>query len=181
MPRAIVYDTPSVQRAYRELRESADGSLGVVAPQQRRKLRRKAEQQVATAPAQNDVGAPRDDYAARIAKYVPVELITLTTLAFAAFEPKDTMVWVFVAIGALLNAAYWFVLAIKGKEEARPRWFSYVLSAVAYFLWAVATVAAVGAELGANTPTQQTFFLALAAFAVPGLDIAFENIDRKGR
>jgi hypothetical protein len=116
-----------------------------------------------------------DGYLEKIAKYVPAELVTLTTLAFAALAPTGTWVWVLVAGGAVANVLYLWGTALQGREATpMPRWYFYPLSALALVLWSIAVIGAVGGEIGisgSNAETEKTFVLALAAFLVPLADV----------
>jgi hypothetical protein len=123
--------------------------------------------------------ASRDDLLARIAKYVPAEMITLVTLGFAAFPPDGNTVWVFVAIGAVLNVIYLFGTALSTAGAPRPPWFFYLLSAAAFVGWALVTVDAVQEKAGLdgdNATTQQGFILLGTAIFIPLVDIFFSRI-----
>jgi hypothetical protein len=119
---------------------------------------------------------PRTDgFLEKIAKYVPAESITLTTLAFAALTPTGADVWWLVAGGAAANVLYLFGTALQSRKETKemPRWFFYPLSALALALWSLAVIGVVGSEFGiggSNAEAQKTFALAFAAFLVPLLD-----------
>jgi hypothetical protein len=117
----------------------------------------------------------------KIAKYVPAEMITLTTLAFAALTPSGDDVWWLVAGGALANMLYLFGTALQARKETKemPRWYFYPLSGAALFLWALAVIPVVGSGFGieeGNAEAQKTFALAFAAFLVPLLDIIATGI-----
>lgn len=116
-----------------------------------------------------------DGYLEKIAKYVPAELVTLTTLAFAALTPTGTWVWVLVAGGAIANMLYLWGTALQGRALAPlPRWYFYPLSALALVLWSIAIIGTVGREIGisgSNAEVEKTFVLALAAFLVPLADV----------
>jgi hypothetical protein len=116
-----------------------------------------------------------DGFLEKIAKYVPAESITLTTLAFAALTPTGSDVWWLVAAGAAANVLYLFGTALQSRKETKemPRWFFYPLSALALALWSLAVIGVVGSEFGiggSNAQAQKTFALAFAAFLVPLLD-----------
>ena len=115
-----------------------------------------------------------DGYLEKLAKYVPAESITLTTLAFAALEPSSSQVWWLVAAGALANVLYLFGTALQGRQETpMPRWYFYLLSAMALVLWSIAIIGPVGTKAGisgGNAEAAKTFVLAAAAFLIPLLD-----------
>ena len=161
MPRSIVYRNPAPV--------AAEGA----AP---------AEAAVAAAAA-----APsRDDLLARIAKYVPAEMITLATLGFAAFPPDGNTVWIYVAIGAVLNVIYLVGAAMGSSGTPMPPWFYYVLSAVAFVGWTLATLDVVQSKAGLtgdNATTQQGFILLATAIFIPILDVGLSrafHVDEPG-
>lgn len=118
-----------------------------------------------------------DGYLEKLAKYVPAESITLTTLAFAALTPSSGAVWWLVAGGAVANVVYLYGTALAGRAEApMPRWYFYLLSALALVLWSIAIIGVVGTKAGiesTNADAAKTFVLAAAAFLVPLLDGIF--------
>jgi len=121
-----------------------------------------------------------DGYLEKLAKYVPAESITLTTLAFAALEPSSSDVWWLVAAGAVANVLYLFGTALQGRREApMPRWYFYLLSAGALVLWSIAIIGPVGTKAGisgSNAEAAKTFVLAAAAFLIPLLDSIITGI-----
>jgi hypothetical protein len=146
----------------------------------RNSLLKKAESKAAkpgkappTAPAESDDIAGKDDFLSKIAKYVPAETITITTLAFAALNPTGNDIWWILIAGAALNVLYLLSTALAAPKTPLPRWYFYFLSIPAYGLWAAAIIGAVGGKVGiggADAEIEQTFVLALAAFLVPALD-----------
>jgi hypothetical protein len=126
-------------------------------------------------------GGEGDGPLEKIAKYVPAEMITITTLAFAAIKPSGTDVWLLVAAGAAANMLYLFGAALQARKASKemPRWYFYPLSALALFLWALAVIPSVGSGFGfesGNEEAQKTFALAFAAFLVPLLDVIATGI-----
>ena len=115
-----------------------------------------------------------DGYLDKIAKYVPAEIVTLTTLAFAALTPRSNAVWWLVAGGAIANALYLYGTALSASAKTpMPRWYFYPLSGLALVLWAIAVIGPVSSKVGisgSNATTKKTFVLAVAAFLVPLLD-----------
>ena len=187
VPRTIVYDPPVLQAVVHRVTAASAVIPGPIAPFQRRKLRLEAEAEVAKIP-KDDVPvstgtSSRDDYFSRIAKYVPAEMITLTTMGFAAFAPTGSVVGLWVAGGALANVIYLLGMGVSGDPAQRPRWFFYVLSVPAYVLWATATVdavSAVGGISGSGADAKKAFVLAVAAFIIPAIDVVLEHLGRGG-
>jgi hypothetical protein len=180
MARAIVYDDPRVQAHYAALvaKETAPSI------REKRRLRHQAEAQ-ATAKLPPEAPDPadlptKDDYLAKLAKYVPAEAITLATLGFAAIKPDGGAVWWVLAGFAVANVVYLLGTALAVQHDTpRPRAHFYLLSAVAFGLWAAAILTPVQEELGIGTAdleTWQTFILAGAAFVIPALDSILTHV-----
>lgn len=125
-----------------------------------------------------------DGFMEKVAKYLPAESITITTLAFAALTPKGAAVWWLVVAGAVANVLYLFGTALQARKEApMPPFYFYVLSAAALTLWSIAVVSVVGTEAGikgSNAEAQKTFVLALAAFAIPLADVVITGLKEMG-
>jgi len=123
-----------------------------------------------------------DGYISKLAKYVPAEMIAIATGFFAAFSVDGAMVWFLVGLGVVLNVVYLYTLGVKSDEEssAPPKYF-YVLSGLAFVLWAASTIDAVAAESMLSSEVQRAFILALAAFLVPLLDTLCGVIAKRGQ
>jgi hypothetical protein len=126
-----------------------------------------------------------DGYLDKIAKYVPAESVTITTLAFAAFKPTGLLIWIFVAAGAIANVLYLFGTALQARSRfPMPRCYFYALSAIALVLWAMAVINVVSIKAGIKGPNadaQKTFVLAAAAFFVPLLDTIATGLTNRKR
>jgi hypothetical protein len=182
LPRGIVYDDPTLRQQYASL--AAETSLSAIAPKARYELRRRAGANVSitNAPATaSPPGLEKDGFATKIAKYVPAEVVTVVSLGFAAFPPHGTTVWAWVGAGAVVNVLYLLSSAVaQPNKYPRPRWYFYLLSAIAFVLWATAVLGPVRHEAGLtgrNEAAQQTFLLAAAAFALPLLDTLLGWLD----
>ncbi len=182
MGRGINYEPARVSSRYAELiserQQHEEHPLGV---KERANLLDQAREHPApeAAPAAAAPPAENDDFLAKIAKYVPAEMVTLTTLAFAAIKPGGAGVIVVVILGALLNVGYLFGTALATPATPPPRWYFYVLSVIAFGFWAAAIIAPFGEKVGINgtdIETKQTFALALAALIVPTLDSIATNL-----
>lgn len=183
MPRAVVYESPAVQAHYAELVQESETSPLRRGENERALLeeaRKKAEQgEPPTQPTKEGTQTGKDAYLEKIAKYVPAEIITLTTLAVAALNPGGSTIWWIIGVGALANVLYLFGTALAATSSPLPRWYFYALSIMAYAFWAAAIIPQVGDKVGIggeNAETEQTFALALAAFFVPLLDSIFTNL-----
>jgi hypothetical protein len=187
VPRAIVYEPPAVQAHYAELVREAE------TPARHRTKRERTLLQEARAKADANEPAPRkpmeegaqtgkDSYLEKIAKYVPAEVVTLTTLAVAAFRPAGDTIWWIVALGALANALYLFGTAVAATRTPMPRWYFYPLAVAAYLVWAAAIIPEFGQKVGIggdNAQTEQTFALAVGAFLIPLLDSIMTNLSAR--
>lgn len=183
MPRYVTYDDPAVQAEFAEsVKADNVANTRRPAPQRRRQLRKEAETAARTetrdaqpAPATGVATQTKDDYLAKIAKYVPAESITAVMLMFAAFKPhSSTAIWLYVAAGSVANVIYLLSIALAAPPtRPRPRWFFYALSLGAFWLWAIATIDAVQKQAqitGDGAQAKQTAILAGAAFLIPALD-----------
>jgi hypothetical protein len=188
IPRTIVYDDPQVQAHYAALVAERPEALSI---RQKRGLRKQAEvladtkQQPLPKDAPDPANLPtKDDYLAKLAKYVPAEAITVATLGFAAIKPAGDAVWWVLAAFAAANVVYLLGTALATQEATpRPRGHFYVLSVIAFALWAAAILAPVQQKLGiaaADLETWQTFILAGAAFIIPAVDSIASHIDVQG-
>ena len=114
-----------------------------------------------------------DGFASRVAKYVPAEMVSIAVLFFGVFKITGAAIWIYVAIGAVLNALYLWTVSRAAADTPNPRAWFYFLSALAFVLWSLAMIDAVAAEAGLSGDTsqgQRAFMLALTAFAIPALD-----------
>jgi hypothetical protein len=184
VPRTIVYDTPLAQAAM----ESAE-------PSQKRRptgppaeARRKANDVAAAEPGElraEAVSMPvKDDYTAKIAKYVPGEVVSVSIAGFAAFDPTGNWVWVGLVLGILANLVYLFGTAGTLQAASRPRVYFYALSCLAFVFWAAATIPQVRDAFGLGDPGDEqkaSYLLVAAAFLLPALDTFFDRLELRGR
>lgn len=186
MARAVVYEPPAVQAEYAELVKEEETS-GLSRARKESDLLSDAREKAANTdpppadPVKEGTQEGNDSYLEKIAKYVPVEIVTLTTLAVAAIQPAGDTIWVIILAGAFANVLYLFGTALAATTTPLPRLYFYPLSIIAYVIWAAAIVPEFGDKVGIggdNFETEQTFALALAAFLVPLLDSIFSNFSR---
>ncbi len=177
MIRTVVYDDPLVQEHYAEL---ASGKLGLFAPRERRDLRVEAEAKVAegaNAPAAKDGSTQaKDTVPTKLVKYVPAEVVTVTAGGFAAFNPTGDWLWTSLAVAALVNVLYLFTTAAMADPKIpRPRFYFYLLSALALVVWAIATIKPVEKAMHL-TIDKAAYILVAGTFAIPLLDSFFTVI-----
>ena len=174
----MVYDDPIAQV---KLAEDDHGGLPTgpnVAARRRvnRRTTRATEEEKARA-AELPV---KDDYTAKIAKYVPAEVVGVSVAGFAAFNPTDWWIWVGIGLGIFANLLYLIGNAVRLDPVSRPRWFFYILSAVAFLAWALATIPQVRSKFdlaGAGNDQKAAYILAAAAFGLPLLDTLGNSIE----
>ena len=187
MPRTVVHDSPLVQQHYAALIDAELAGRGGASSRRRRvstreaiRLRKTAQQDASSGTAVQGAAAPTvgaDDYLSKLVKYVPAETIAIVTLGFGVFGPEGNWVWFWLCLAAAANVVYLSATALALPQTApRPRVYLYVLSALAFLAWAVATVPAARTAAhisGANANQRAGFVLAAAAFLIPALDTIF--------
>jgi len=184
VPRTIVYDTPLAQAAM----ESAEPSRKRRPTGPPAEARRKANDAAAAEPGElraEAVTMPvKDDYTAKIAKYVPGEVVSVSIAGFAAFDPTGNWVWVGLVLGILANLVYLFGTAGTLQAASRPRVYFYALSCLAFVFWAAATIPQVRDAFGLGDPGDEekaSYLLVAAAFLLPALDTFFDRLELRGR
>ncbi|MFI7585472.1 hypothetical protein ACIB24_00180 [Spongisporangium articulatum] len=119
-----------------------------------------------------------DGYASKLAKYVPVEVITLATSFFAVFQVGRGWVYFWLAVATVANAVYLVAIGVQQPPETRPENYFYVLATFAFLFWAAATIDAVATTFGLSGGTgagQRAFVLAFAALFIPAVDSLFSS------
>lgn len=130
----------------------------------------------------------RDGYLAKLIKYVPAEVVAVFggIVALAAnINPDNTndnvyVVWVFFGFLALTPAYFW-LRSNNLPNEDRPTWYFYILSILAFAVWAVAISANTREALGllsiSISPGLSEFILAIGAFLIPFIDEVLSSLD----
>ena len=176
MPRTVVYDTPIVQAELQKA-EATTGVRKTVGPTaaSRRAATTAANQTPPTAADEKAaVDKPtKDDYPAKLAKYVPGEVVAVSLAGFAAFGPTGNWVWLGLAIAILANIIYLGQQGANLAAASRPRPYFYILSCVAFVFWAAATIPQVRDKFGLDgeaNADKAAYILFAAAFTIPALD-----------
>lgn len=175
MPRTVVYDTPIVQAELQKA-EATTGARKATGPTaaSRRAATTAAEQTPTAAVEKAAVDKPtKDDYPAKLAKYVPGEVVAVSLAGFAAFGPTGNWVWLGLAIAIVANLIYLGQQAAKLAVASRPRPYFYILSCVAFVFWAAATIPQVRDKFGLDgevNADKAAYILFAAAFTIPALD-----------
>ena len=184
MPRTVVYDPPIVQAALQTAEPTGARRPTGPSAQKRRKA---TEVAAAEAPdlQTEAVSMPvKDDYTAKIAKYVPGEVVSVSIAGFAAFDPTGAWVWVGLVLGILANLLYLFGTAGTLQAASRPRVYFYVLSCLAFVFWAAATIPQVRDKFGLGDlgdEDKASYLLVAAAFLLPALDTFFDRLELRGQ
>ena len=111
----------------------------------------------------------QDTYGDKLVKYIPAEVIAFFVPAYAlvksATDPDD---WakILVLVQCILGTVgYLFIRSPKGNP---PRWYFYVLAAIAFLAWAIGT-SDIGLLLGIAEELSK-FTLLAGVFLVPMVD-----------
>jgi len=184
VPRTIVYDTPIVQAALQTAEPSSARRPTGPPAEKRRKAGKVAAAEPSGLQAEAVSMPVKDDYTAKIAKYVPGEVVSVSIAGFAAFDPTGAWVWFGLVLGILANLVYLFGTAGSLQTASRPRVFFYVLSCLAFVFWAAATIPQVRDEFGLGDPGDEdkaSYLLVAAAFLLPALDTFFDRLELRGK
>jgi hypothetical protein len=83
-----------------------------------------------------------DDYLARLAKYIPAEIIALYVAMVAAAPQSDhhyeVILWVIFGLNAVLVPIYMWIVTSRDPGKKQPLWIQVVLATVAFPVWAFA-------------------------------------------
>lgn len=191
MPRTVIYDTPIVQ-AELQVTETTRGRKPTGPTRGRKPTgptaadRRDAYKTGPTAPAEAAaIEKPlKDDYASKLAKYVPGEVVAVSLAGFAAFGPTGNWVWFALGLGLAANFIYLAQLAAGLSLASRPRPYFYVLSSVAFVFWAAATIPQVRGKFGLDgevNADKAAYLLFAAAFTIPALDTILNDWEMQER
>jgi len=177
VPRTVVYDDPIAQA---RLAEDDPGRTKTPTAAARRRVDRKTVPATEVEKVQAAELPVKDDYTSKIAKYVPAEVVAVSVAGFAAFNPTGRWIWGGIALGIGANLLYLIGSAVRLDPVSRPRWFFYILSAVAFLAWALATIPQVRSKFhlaGTDNDQKAAYILAAAAFGLPLLDTLGNSIE----
>lgn len=125
-----------------------------------------------TAPVQATVTAspapPVDDYKDKLVKFVPAEVVAFFAPIASLVRERPALLIFSALLGLIATPAYLWVTAKKLDPGLRPPLHNYVLSTVAFGVWALAT-----SDLGAMVhmdPVVSAFTLGATVFLVPLID-----------
>jgi hypothetical protein len=113
---------------------------------------------------------PDDDYTTRLLKYIPAEAIALYTALIAGAAGQGWKVQLLlVGIGAVGDLLYLGYHVSRVKSENRPLPHYYVLSVVAFIVWAAITNPDFAATLHVNQ-FWRGIILVVTVFFIPLVD-----------
>lgn len=110
--------------------------------------------------------AAADQYADKLVKYVPAEVLAFYLPAFALFE-ADAGRWAVAILGAL-GTVLWTLVAAKRNKTPLP-WFYPTLALLAYAAWAIG-VSALGTDVLGFSKEVATLIVLVAILAIPAVD-----------
>ena len=110
---------------------------------------------------------PGNDYWAKLAKYVPAEVVAVFIPVMAAWNTSKAEAAGVLVAGAGLNLLYHYWRSLN--ENTRLRKFFWVLATIAFGCWAIGTSADAQRLVGLSA-TKAAAILAAAAFLVPMVD-----------
>lgn len=85
-----------------------------------------------------EASAEKEDYAGRLLKYIPAEVVGFYVAAAALFAPATrNQLWVIFALGFVLVPIYFYFVAARDKNK-KPLWPQIILATVAYPVWVFA-------------------------------------------
>jgi hypothetical protein len=175
VPRTVVYDDPIAQARLAEDDPDAKPSRAA-----RKRVNRRTGPATDAEKTQAVELPVKDDYTAKIAKYVPAEVVAVSVAGFAAYNPTGRWIWFGIVLGIVANLVYLGGNAVRLDPVSRPRWFFYILSAVAFLAWALATIPQVRSKFdlaGTENDQKAAYILAAAAFGLPLLDTLGNSIE----
>jgi len=118
-----------------------------------------------------------DGYTERLSKYIPAEVLAAFLPLVGLTGNRGMLLYIAFWTGVLATVVYLYIRARQETDpKKRPRWFFYVFAVVAFFAWAMATSDPIRNLFGWMDELSARFALALAAFAIPALDLAIDAL-----
>lgn len=115
-----------------------------------------------------------DDYAGKLVKFVPAEVLAFFAPMAAAVESRNSLLIAATIIGFLATPAYLWYGAQKLPPEQKPLVHLYPLSAIAFLTWALGT-SSIGSLIGLDSITT-SFILGTSVFLIPLVDGLLERV-----
>ena len=125
-------------------------------------------------PAAPSVGAgmsptpPVDDYKDKLVKFVPAEVIAFFAPIASLVQDRPGLLITAASLGLVATPTYLWTSSRSLTPTQRPPLHNYVLSALAFAVWAVAT-SHLGTMVGLD-PVAKAFTLGATVFLIPLVD-----------
>ena len=129
-----------------------------------------------TAPEPTAPKSTGDGYTERLSKYIPAEVLAAFLPLVGLTGNRGLLLRIAFVVGLIATVMYLYIHALQETDSTkRPRWFFYPLAVAAFIAWAVGTSDAVRGLFGWDE-IDATFALAMAAFAIPVLDLLIDRV-----
>lgn len=112
---------------------------------------------------------PPDNYADKLVKYVPAEVLAFALPAAAVNAGNDTWLKAIIGIGVATTPLYHFAASRTAPPQLKPKPAFYALSAVAFVPWILGASLAVAQMTGWGQGAVTTILL-LSLLIIPLLD-----------
>lgn len=112
-------------------------------------------------------GKPGDSVLEKLAKYVPAETVAFYVPAYAIAKAHGSSIcWAILTVGLIGTIIYLVAVADSANP---PRWYFYLLSGIAFIVWAMAT-SSVEVDLFQWGEWVGELLLFVAVFLIPIID-----------
>ena len=110
----------------------------------------------------------KDSYGDKLLRYIPAEVIGFYILAYPFMKDQGRAWQIIVFLVTLVGLLGWLIVRARA-EETKPRWWFFLLSAIAFVAWAIGT-STVGSDLFLLSQKMSQFTVMVAVFLVPLID-----------
>jgi hypothetical protein len=114
---------------------------------------------------------PADEYKDKLIKFVPAEVVAFFAPLASLVQERPTLLVSSAFLGLIATPGYLWISAGKLEPAARPPIHNYVLSTLAFAVWALAT-SRLGSMVGLGS-IETAFLLGVTVFAIPFIDGLF--------
>ena len=115
----------------------------------------------------------RDDYAGKLVKFVPAEVLAFFAPMAAAVQSRKGLLIAATIVAFLATPAYLWYGAQKLPPQQQPLRHFYPLSAIAFLAWALGT-SSLGSLIGLDS-IATSFMLGTSVFLIPLADGLLEK------
>lgn len=114
-----------------------------------------------------DAGRAVDEWGDKLVKYIPAEVLAFYIPAYALVEANAPLgPWIVFGLGLVGTVAY---LVARADRADPPRWYFYLLSAIAFIAWSIGT-SSIGSVLWHLPAWSSEVTLLGAVFLIPLID-----------